>query len=54
MLGLREARFCMTYMSFALKASILKPPINQTEVLTGSTSRSRSCLQSWLLEIAGG
>ena len=34
MLGLREARFCMTYMSFALKASILKPPINQIEVLT--------------------
>src|SRR5262249_218006 len=34
MLGLREARFCMTYMSFALKASILKPPINQTEVVT--------------------
>src|SRR5262249_44466627 len=34
MLGLREARFCMTYMSFALKASILKAPINQIEVLT--------------------
>ena len=33
-LGLREARFCMTCMSFALEASILKPPINQIEVLT--------------------
>ena len=28
------ARFCMTYMSFVLKAFLLKPPINQIEVLT--------------------
>ena len=33
-LGLREERFSMTYMPFALKAFLFKPPINQIEDLT--------------------